>query len=72
VATPSLATFKTSGVELAVIKDGSGRPVLIPHDELGYPDWIAWNDRLAEQRIMLIHLQPGFGKTETRLDRQLS
>ena len=53
--------------ELALIKGGSGRPLLIFHDELGYPGWMSWNTALAETRTLLIPLQPGFGKTP-RLD----
>lgn len=63
MATPSPETVKTGGVDLAIEKGGSGRPLLILHDELGYPGWMIWNDRLAEQRTLLIPLQPGFGKT---------
>jgi len=55
------------GIELSMIKGGSGRPLLIFHDELGYPGWMAWNDKLAEERTLLFPLQPGFGKTP-RLD----
>jgi pimeloyl-ACP methyl ester carboxylesterase len=60
-------TIRTGGIELAVIKGGSGKPLLMLHDELGYPGWMTWNERLAEQRTLLIPLQPGFGKTP-RLD----
>ncbi len=53
--------------ELVVLKGGSGRPLLILHDELGYPGWMTWNERLGRQRTLLMPLQPGFGKTP-RLD----
>ncbi len=60
-------TVKVAGTELALVKGGSGKPLLILHDELGYPGWMAWNEALAETRTLLIPLQPGFGKTP-RLD----
>ena len=56
-------TIKVAETELALIKGGSGKPLLIFHDELGYPGWMAWNAAFAETRILLIQLQPGFGKT---------
>lgn len=60
-------TVRTGGVDLAMVKGGSGRPLLIFHDELGYTGWMTWNERLAEERTLVIPLQPGFGKTP-RLD----
>lgn len=55
--------IRTSGIDLAIIKCGSGKPLLIFHDELGYTGWMTWNERLAEERTLVIPLQPGFGKT---------
>ena len=48
---------------LAIVKGGSGEPLLIFHDELGYPGWMTWNETIAHERELLIPLQPGFGKT---------
>ena len=56
-------TVRAAQTELILIKGGTGRPLLIFHDELGYPGWMAWNAALAETRTLLIPLQPGFGKT---------
>lgn len=63
MTTPAEEIIRTGGVDLAVIKGGSGRPLLMLHDELGYPGWMTWNQRLAEQHTLLIPLQPGFGQT---------
>lgn len=60
-------TIKAAGAELTVVRGGSGKPLLILHDELGYPGWMEWNERLAESRSLLIPLQPGYGKT-ARID----
>src|SRR5713101_8066577 len=46
-----------------MIKGGSGKPILIFHDELGYPGWMTWNESLAHDHMLYIPLQPGFGKT---------
>ncbi len=60
-------TVRTGGVDLVMVKGGSGKPLVILHDELGYTGWMTWNERLAEERTLLIPQQPGFGKTP-RLD----
>ena len=52
-----------AGERLAIVKGGSGKPLLIFHDELGYPGWMSWNETIAHERELLIPLQPGFGKT---------
>ena len=56
-------TVRTGGADLVVVKGGTGKPLLILHDELGYTGWMTWNERLAEQRTLLIPLQPGYGRT---------
>lgn len=56
-------TFRTGVVDLVIVKGGAGKPLLILHDELGYPGWMTWNERLAEQRTLLIPLQPGYART---------
>ena len=48
---------------LHVIRRGRGAPLLVLHDELGYPGWMTWNETLAGERELLIPLQPGFGDT---------
>lgn len=52
-----------AGAQLTMIKGGSGKPLLIFHDELGFPGWMAWNESLAHERTLVIPLQPGFGKS---------
>ncbi len=60
-------TLDIAGARLVMVKGGSGKPLLIFHDELGYPGWMTWNESLAHDRTLLIPLQPGYGKTP-RLD----
>jgi pimeloyl-ACP methyl ester carboxylesterase len=60
-------TIRIADTDLVLVRGGSGRPVLIFHDELGYPGWMRWNTALAQERELLIPLQPGFGHTP-RLD----
>ena len=51
------------GDELVVLKGGSGKPLLVLHEELGYPGWMKWNEALSERRTLLTPLYPGFGRT---------
>lgn len=48
---------------LHVLRAGSGRPLVIFHDELGFPGWMRWNEALSRLREQIIPLQPGFGDT---------
>jgi len=48
---------------LRVLSGGSGRPLLVLHEELGYPGWLGWNRALSAKRTLLIPLHPGFGRT---------
>ncbi len=36
-------TVKVDGTDLAVIKGGSGRPLLVLHEEMGHPGWLKWH-----------------------------
>jgi pimeloyl-ACP methyl ester carboxylesterase len=56
-------TVNVAGTELALVRGGSGQPLLVFHDELGYTGWMTWNEELAKDRELIIPLQPGFGKT---------
>lgn len=51
------------GIGVVTLRGGSGRPLLLLHDELGFPGWMGWNDDLAAERSFVIPLQPGFGRT---------
>lgn len=53
---------RIAGVDLPVIVGGSGKPVLVLHDELGYPGWFNWQRALAKDRTLFIPMAPGFGK----------
>jgi pimeloyl-ACP methyl ester carboxylesterase len=64
VTTPTEETVRAADAAIAVIRGGAGKSLLILHDELGYPGWLSWNERLAEERALVIPLQPGFGRTE--------
>jgi pimeloyl-ACP methyl ester carboxylesterase len=50
-------------VAVAVRRGGDGPPLLVLHDELGYPGWMRWNDALAANHELIIPLQPAYGQT---------
>jgi pimeloyl-ACP methyl ester carboxylesterase len=54
---------RVAGCDLTVLKGGVGKPVLILHDELGFPGWMKWNAALAERRTLIIPMHPGYGVT---------
>ena len=56
-------TVQVAGADLAMIKGGSGKPLLMLHDELGFPGWMTWNETLAHDRTLVSPLQPGYGKS---------
>src|SRR5258708_1227158 len=56
-------TMDVGGAGLKMVKGGSGKPLLMLHDELGFPGWMTWNETLSHDRTFLIPLQPGFGKS---------
>jgi pimeloyl-ACP methyl ester carboxylesterase len=56
-------TVSVAGERLAIVKGGSGKPLLIFHDELGYPGWMSWNETFAHERTLIIPIQPGYGKS---------
>src|SRR5882672_10329971 len=56
-------THKVGADELIVLKGGSGKPLLILHEELGYPGWMKWNAALSQRRTLLTPLYPGFGRS---------
>ncbi len=52
-----------AGTDLAIIKGGRGKPLLVLHEELGHPGWLNWHSALAQERTLLIPIQPGFTKS---------
>jgi pimeloyl-ACP methyl ester carboxylesterase len=57
-------TIRVDGIELVVIKGGTGKPLLVLHEELGWPGWLNWNKALAHDRTLLIPQHPGYNGTE--------
>ena len=54
-------TLSTAGAELVVTEGGSGKPLLVLHEELGDPGWLTWQRELAKTRRVITPQHPGFG-----------
>jgi pimeloyl-ACP methyl ester carboxylesterase len=50
-------------VPVTIVRGGEGPPLLVLHDELGYPGWMGWNDQMATSHELIIPLQPAYGQT---------
>jgi pimeloyl-ACP methyl ester carboxylesterase len=55
---------EAAGAQLHVVQGGSGDPLLILHDEMGYVGWQRFYEALAQQFTLSIPQHPGFGQTE--------
>ena len=60
-------TVEAAGVQLHLVKGGTGEPLLILHDEMGYVGWQRFHEALAERCTVYVPQHPGFGST-ARLD----
>lgn len=60
-ATATDTVFERGSVRLSIRSMGTGNPLLVLHDEMGYPGEMAWQSELARSRQLLVPLAPGFG-----------
>lgn len=60
-ATFTETIFERGSMRLQILQGGAGAPLLVLHDEMGYPGETAWQTELAQARQLLIPLAPGFG-----------
>jgi pimeloyl-ACP methyl ester carboxylesterase len=56
-------SYQVGADQLIVLTAGSGKPVLVLHEELGFPGWMKWDEELSERRTLIVPLFPGFGRT---------
>ena len=55
--------IQVGDVPVAVRRGGEGPPLLVLHDEFGFPGWMTWNDRLAATHELIVPMQPAYGQT---------
>lgn len=60
-------TVRVGDCDLSVLEGGHGKPLLVLHEELGYPGAMGWDIDLAARRTLVVPQHPGFGATP-RLD----
>ena len=56
-------TVRVAGADLTFIKGGTGRPLLVLHEELGHPGWLRWHSALAQSHTLYIPIHPGFNNS---------
>ena len=66
-AAPTQQTLDLAGTRIEMVKGGSGKPLLVLHDEMGHPGWMRFHEALSQKRTLYIPSHPGFGQSE-RLD----
>jgi pimeloyl-ACP methyl ester carboxylesterase len=64
MATWTEETVKAAGTDVQMWKAGSGEPLVIVHDELGYQGDLRFHNALAENHTVYIPSAAGFGKTD--------
>lgn len=57
----SETVYDRHGLHLQVLVGGIGAPLLVLHDEMGYPGAMGWQRELAESRQLHIPLASGYG-----------
>ena len=55
------STIQVGDTGVALLRGGSGRTVLVLHEELGHPGWLSWHSDLARDHSLLVPVHPGFG-----------
>ena len=53
--------INVGGTAVSLLRGGSGRPLLVLHEELGHPGWLTWHSEMSQDHSLLIPVHPGFG-----------
>lgn len=56
-------TVRVDDTDLVIVKGGSGKALLVLHEELGWPGWLKWNAALARNHTLIIPQHPGYPHT---------
>jgi len=56
-------TVQVDDTDLIIVRGGAGRPLLVLHEELGWPGWLKWNSALARNHTLMIPQHPGYSRT---------
>ncbi len=55
------STIQVGGTGVTLVRGGSSEPLLVLHEELGHPGWLAWHGDLAHDHSLIVPIHPGFG-----------
>jgi len=60
-------TLELAGSKVQLVKGGSGKPLLVLHDEMGYAGWLRFHEELSKNHTLYIPSHAGYGGSD-RLD----
>ncbi len=61
--THSSRSVEVAGLNLHVLQQGSGEPVVVLHHSTGNPGWIPFHEQLAERAAVSVPDMPGYGQS---------
>jgi pimeloyl-ACP methyl ester carboxylesterase len=56
------STIHVGGTGVSLLRRGTGRTLLVLHEEMGHPGWLSWHKDLASDHSLVIPVHPGFGQ----------
>ena len=56
-------TLEVAGTSVELTTGGSGKPLLILHDEIGHHSWLKFHETLAQNYTIYIPSHPGYGES---------
>jgi pimeloyl-ACP methyl ester carboxylesterase len=56
--------MQVAGATLRYFKKGSGRPILVIHQDIGNPGWLPFHEGLAKDATVYVPDLPGWGESE--------
>jgi pimeloyl-ACP methyl ester carboxylesterase len=62
---PPITRHKVRDIDVRMMREGSGAPLLFLHSAGGFPIWTPFFDKLAAKYDVIIPEHPGFGDTPT-------
>jgi pimeloyl-ACP methyl ester carboxylesterase len=52
-------SVEVNGSPITLVEGGTGAPLLVLHEELGFPGWLGWHKAIAKKHKLIIPIQPG-------------
>jgi pimeloyl-ACP methyl ester carboxylesterase len=61
---PTESFVEVAGGKVQILREGSGRPLLVLHHDVGNPGWLPFYDALSANFTVYVPSHPGFGKSD--------